>query len=297
MAEAHMCSCLPPELEFKIFKLAALSRPASTPTLMRVAWRVKQWVEPLFYRTLAIGEEVIDGLPACDMQTLTRIIQTKSPAFLADAVRNVMLRYQEPYDAHVILSACPGIENLYLTPLFRHPTHHTLPAFDVPSLRQLYCHLDNVFDLYSIDPFVHTTLAPITHLEMFDDPGTIERHGPMRDIPLGTRLSVLPHLTHLALNLDHAIIWVCVQVLAECACLRVLVVFCENEWQEEGRDAGSEVLASDVRGVMMSLRNYLKDWQRGILTGNDYWARAEALIAKRISGEVDRRAFFLEDAN
>ncbi|KAJ7203072.1 hypothetical protein GGX14DRAFT_652523 [Mycena pura] len=303
MAEAHMCSCLPPELECKIFRLAALSRPASTPALMRVAWRVKQWVEPLLYRTLVIGVDVIDGLPACDMPTFNRIIQTKSPAFLADGVRNVMLRYQDAHQAHAILSACPGIENLYLTCPFRHPMHPTLhdptlPVVDVPSLRQLYCILDDIFNLHSVDPFTHTTLAHITHLEPFDDPSTIERrHGPMRDIPLGTRLSVLPHLTHLALSLDHAIIWVCVRVLAECKCLRVLVVFCEPGGQEleEARHAGLEVLASDVRGVMMSQRNYVTDWQHGILTGNDYWAQAEALIAKRISGEVDHEAAKLLD--
>ncbi|KAJ7203071.1 hypothetical protein GGX14DRAFT_570331 [Mycena pura] len=257
---------------------------------MRVAWRVKQWVEPLLYRTLVIGMDVMDGLPACDMQTFNRITQTKPPAFLANAVRNVMLPNLYAYQVHAILSACPGIENLY--PLYAPPCNLTLPAFDVPSLRHLHCLPDDVFDLYSIDPFVHTMIAHITHLELLDD---LRASDPMREIPFGTRLSVLPHLTHLALSLGHPRIWVCVQVLAECKCLRVLVVLCEQKWQEEARHAGLEVLASDVRGVMMpfSLRNSVKDWQPGILTGNDYWARAEALIAMRISGEVDRELSFV----
>ncbi|KAJ7209297.1 hypothetical protein GGX14DRAFT_632623 [Mycena pura] len=260
---------------------------------MRVAWRV-QWVEPLLYRTLVIVSEVdvtvIDGLPTCDIQTFDRIIQTKSPAFLAGAVRNVILQYDNAHQARAILSACPGIENLYLTCQHLDPALVD-PVFDLPSLRQLYCLLEQVFNLHSVDPFVHTTLAHITHLELLDGPGKIERHGPMRGIPLGTRLSVLPHLTHLALNLNHATeIRVCVQVLAECKCLRVLVVFCDDGYEEEARHAGREVLASDFRGVMMM--SYVKDWQLGILTGNDYWAQAEASIAKRIFGEVDRSAFF-----
>ena len=40
---------LPPELERVIFEIAALSYPTTTPNLMLIAWRVKNW-----YVTLTI---------------------------------------------------------------------------------------------------------------------------------------------------------------------------------------------------------------------------------------------------
>ncbi|KAJ7131272.1 hypothetical protein C8R44DRAFT_871785 [Mycena epipterygia] len=49
MDDSPIVQTLRLELERKIFELAALSRPKAIPTLMRVAWRVKLWVEPLLY--------------------------------------------------------------------------------------------------------------------------------------------------------------------------------------------------------------------------------------------------------
>ncbi|KAJ7879703.1 hypothetical protein B0H13DRAFT_1571256, partial [Mycena leptocephala] len=45
---------LPPELERIIFELAAFVNPASMPSLLLVAPRVKIWIEPLLYETLII---------------------------------------------------------------------------------------------------------------------------------------------------------------------------------------------------------------------------------------------------
>ncbi|KAJ7669851.1 hypothetical protein DFH06DRAFT_1320898 [Mycena polygramma] len=37
----------------------------------------------------------------------------------------------------------------------------------------------------------------------------------------------------------------------------------------------------------MQCEEYEKDWQMGAHTGADYWARAEAFVALRRSGEID----------
>jgi len=37
-----------------------------------------------------------------------------------------------------------------------------------------------------------------------------------------------------------------------------------------------------------------RTWQKGVLTGDDYWARADQLIAKRISGVIDRESTSLQ---
>jgi hypothetical protein len=49
-----------------------------------------------------------------------------------------------------------------------------------------------------------------------------------------------------------------------------------------------EIITGDPRFVMLVLPlvDSLADWQRGILGGSDFWARAENFIAKRMSGEV-----------
>ncbi|KAJ7887662.1 hypothetical protein B0H14DRAFT_3430691 [Mycena olivaceomarginata] len=41
---------LPAELEREVFEICSLSRPVSIPTLMLIAKRVKEWIEPLLYR-------------------------------------------------------------------------------------------------------------------------------------------------------------------------------------------------------------------------------------------------------
>ncbi|KAJ7659091.1 hypothetical protein DFH06DRAFT_1130657 [Mycena polygramma] len=78
---------LPPELERHIFELAALSHPMLIPNMIRVAWRVKLWIEPLLYRTLAFGVK-IDGLPIFRPEIVTQIAHTK--AHLLESARNVM---------------------------------------------------------------------------------------------------------------------------------------------------------------------------------------------------------------
>ncbi|KAJ7224649.1 hypothetical protein GGX14DRAFT_557508 [Mycena pura] len=74
---AHDYPTLPAELERQVFELTALSRPVCIPRLMRVALRVKQWVEPLLYRTLIFNKVLIDGFPRCTMEIFTQITQTK----------------------------------------------------------------------------------------------------------------------------------------------------------------------------------------------------------------------------
>ncbi|KAJ6534252.1 hypothetical protein B0H19DRAFT_1185616 [Mycena capillaripes] len=47
---------LPPELECRIFEAVALAHPTKIPQLMLVAWRVKEWVEPLLYHVIFLTD-------------------------------------------------------------------------------------------------------------------------------------------------------------------------------------------------------------------------------------------------
>ncbi|KAJ7495503.1 hypothetical protein FB451DRAFT_1387524 [Mycena latifolia] len=219
MAEDPPTSILPLELERQIFELTAVSRPVSIPNLLRVAWRVKHWVEPLLYRTLVIGADSIQGFPSCSTEIFTYIAFTKSGSFLRDSVQNPMV--------------------------------HLIPTKDIRLIVAQYHALNND-----------------------DDPAQ------------WTSVTGLIHLSHLSLD-NNKLLNICPHLLNACKSLCALVILHPSP--------APPTLVKDPRFVVMSLKNYTRDWQRGILTGDDYWSRADAFIAKRISGEIDRRTFFLND--
>ncbi|KAJ6516533.1 hypothetical protein C8R47DRAFT_1063238 [Mycena vitilis] len=54
---------LPAELERYVFEQVALSRTVAIPRLLRVAQRVKIWIEPLLYRTIVVNTRSKRWLP------------------------------------------------------------------------------------------------------------------------------------------------------------------------------------------------------------------------------------------
>ncbi|KAJ6559826.1 hypothetical protein B0H19DRAFT_1145877 [Mycena capillaripes] len=282
--EPTMHPALPPELQCHIFELAALSRPVSIPKLMRVAKRVKHWVEPLLYRTL-VFDSAIDEIPRCSLETLLLISRTKPASFL-HAVRNVMGIYLGPEEIHTIIRLCPCIHNLFAYSELHSSTHPMPPEFYLLPLRQLFCYLTDIFR--APEAPTHPLFSRITHLDVFhwlteSDDQALARWA---------RLGELPSLTHLALN-DGTSLAVCVRLLAVCKFLCALLVLGDSLMPSS---AEVELLADSPHFVIMEVRDYVADWQRGVLTGNDYWTRADAFIAKKISGEVDRRTFYLKAA-
>jgi hypothetical protein len=107
---------------------------------------------------------------------------------------------------------------------------------------------------------------------------------------LHTRLGELPQLTHLSVpshasNSDTPIL---AHLLDVCIFLRALVAL------EAPPTPPTEEIAflaeNDVRFVTVWPHDVIADRQRGVLTGIDYWARADKHIAWRLSGEVDRES-------
>ncbi|KAJ7493075.1 hypothetical protein B0H11DRAFT_2007099, partial [Mycena galericulata] len=269
--EPQISARLPLELEQAIFELSAASRPVSIPNLILVAWRVKHWVEPLLYRTLVINSTPIDDLPSCSVDAFIGITRTNQ-AMLLKNVRNLMLTYISSDDAELIISACPGVQNLYI---MSHIEDHTStrmypPGLDTMPLTHLYCSLKDI-SIPHYPRFAHPLFANITHLELFN----IDNE----DEELRKRLALLPQLTHLAD--DTSSLWPCKQLLEECKSLRVLICL-----RSPSRRPDQPV--EDPRFVMMLVERYIAGWQRGTLTGRDFWTRAEELVAKRISGQINR---------
>ncbi|KAJ6563379.1 hypothetical protein DFH09DRAFT_1159036, partial [Mycena vulgaris] len=259
-----------------------LSRPVSVPKLMRVAWRVKHWLEPLLYRTLVMMSYAtpIDGIPPFTMETFDRIARTKPASFLRDSVRNVIVEAIEVEQIKTILTTCTGVENLWILPTGPRITP-PLPAVHPISLRHLHCDLPELCAaVIAFESFAQPFFSHLTHLELFD--GLSDDGG---DPAKWDGITALAHLTHLAVDTPN-IIPSCPYLLEGCKSLRALIIV--DEMPVTNFLLPLHSFTRDPRFVVMPLKNYSGDWQRGVLTGRDYWARADEFIAKRISGEIAR---------
>ncbi|KAJ7924104.1 hypothetical protein B0H13DRAFT_2315716 [Mycena leptocephala] len=270
----------PPELERKIIELAAHDHPICMPTLMLVAWRVKEWVEPLLYRTLFFGSSYrLEGHLAPRADIFASLIQsrTKPPLFFHQAVRNILIsNYDSLPAADLILSTCSGVENLSIAGIRQRTA---LPALTGLALKRLYCNLDGLFGSQEKIDFTHGLFAHLTHLDLFYL-GTI-----LPNTLSG--LALIPHLSHLSFQDDdyRSHPSAPLTLLQTCSALRVLVSLILRKGEHERVD-DANILAYP-RFVRMVRLSYAADWQIGVHTGDDYWRRAEVFIARRISGEVD----------
>ncbi|KAJ7156508.1 hypothetical protein C8R43DRAFT_998211 [Mycena crocata] len=281
--ECSTAAIFPPELERQIFEISAFLRPVCIPRLMRVAWRVKEWVEPLLYRTIVIDVRPIDGLPACSRDTFRHITRTKSAAFLRNSVRNVIASdVLQPRLFKEIISAFTGLENLHIQGrgLF-------IPSVDVDDLQLRHFYGDIRFDMEALrNPLRDPGFANITHLELING---LNRSGIGAHMHYDV-LGRLPRLTHLAFDLLLPV-QACTGLLQACKLLAALIFLDPGAPRSY---AALTLLAIEPRFVMIAHPKYQEDWQRGALTGVDFWARADAFIQMRRSGQVAQTTFFLE---
>ncbi|KAJ7737149.1 hypothetical protein DFH07DRAFT_842356 [Mycena maculata] len=119
--------------------------------------------------------------------------------------------------------------------------------------------------------------AQITHLEIFDDPA-MEGYNPQ----ILCNLAMIPQLTHLAIEGGRGnLIDLWLTLLRTCRSLHVLLVFLFSAQTIVAFPPQPlEILANDARFVSMEQQGSL-DWQMGVHTGHDYWARAEDLVVRR----------------
>ncbi|KAJ7108967.1 hypothetical protein C8R43DRAFT_1139771 [Mycena crocata] len=266
---------LPLELERYIFEILAVSRPTSIPTLMLVAARVKEWLEPLLYRTLIIGCVPLKEFPRCNAQRLLAM----EPAPMLDFVRNIVVQSLSHYDIELLLAACPNVVNVNFQEVL---SPACLGVLGRLPLRNLHLAIDDFDDMTKLEPLRNSCFTSITHLELFGIPLYMSHE----DTAACERVAALPQLTHLAFDgiLPASL---SADLLDTCKALRALVAF---------RDATDLVTGiDDPRFVVMPLENYAADWQRGIRWGQDFWAQADTFIAKRISGRLPRGGFLLND--
>ncbi|KAF7345799.1 hypothetical protein MVEN_01600800 [Mycena venus] len=289
---------LPRELECTIFEAAALSRPTSIPQLALVAWRVNHWVEPLLYQVLFVsrysesyssrGIHQKSGLPVSNAEILLGKIANKPAEFLRSSVKHLFLDVFKKSDVEAILMACICVTNLFIETSST-PDPRTLAGLQC--LHHLTIDIETLFGGPDID-FSHPLFRNITHLELLDD----YRQGLRMDV-LCSGLALIPHLTHIAFNT--------IPKRPELGGLSVLharlradirlqcILFLSPDVRDAMR--ARRVLSGDDRIVCIDQDAYRLDWIHGARTGEDYWTLAEAFIAAKRAGKVDRMLYNISD--
>ncbi|KAJ7741788.1 hypothetical protein DFH07DRAFT_750830, partial [Mycena maculata] len=275
---------LPPELERTIFEVSALSRPTTIPNLMLVAQRVKIWVEPLLYHGILLSDQDprVIGFPGFTLDIVLRAIDEKPPGFLKYAVKHLFLdlyrgsgsgQRMAPY-LDTIFKACTGITSLVAWAGVN-DNLSTLASLD--SLHRLSIDMQEVFETNPQNCFAHPLFRNITHLEINGCP-----HDEF------TGIALIPHLTHFAFS-DVGLCAVLRPAFHSCA--RLICIILVSEAAEARIDASMnsvQPLLEDGRFVAISQGDFWEDWYRGAYMANDYWALADAFLAARRAGKVDR---------
>ncbi|KAF7361954.1 hypothetical protein MVEN_00540400 [Mycena venus] len=275
---------LPTELERHVFELCVCSRPETVPTLMLVAWRVKEWVEPFLYRTLiTLPLLLVDRYPMLTERTLSTVLRSKPPAFFHNSVRHLFVYTFRSDFVKFVLSICTGVQNLW-----SFQASNLLVDLSVKPLPLKRLHTTPMPLFLNVSPS-DPLFSRLTHLELMGSP--------KEDIDISATLALLPRLTHLAFNENHTAMLISSynSVLHNCTSLLVLVSlrgrsFATSSLHEEYEDD----LLQDSRFVVVTIGClWFEDWQMEVLNGTGYWNQAEAFIAKRRAGEIDATEYMI----
>ncbi|KAF7365935.1 hypothetical protein MVEN_00468800 [Mycena venus] len=289
---------LPPELERIVFEFTALLHPTAIPRLMLIAWRVKYWVEPLFYRVVVVSffraqlRPKVVGLPTWTADVFLEQIEKRKPSFF-HVVRHLFLGYAPTTvpisTVDTILGACPRVTNL-----FAHGQSASVTSLSgLKFLRHLTITADVLFQ--PVIPFSAPLFFNLTHLELLDGAFlTIDIH------TIWEHISGIPHLTHIAFN-STSITDLTPTLTRENTQIKCIVyLFGIDEDDDDDFDMEHfRPLAEDTRFVCIQQSDWRLDWLRGAAAtmGDDYWTLAEVFIAAKVAGKIDRSRFFIVDTD
>ncbi|KAJ6506754.1 hypothetical protein C8R45DRAFT_970432 [Mycena sanguinolenta] len=281
---------LPPELECRIFEIAALARPTGIPHLILVARRVKHWVEPLLYRVFFLSSEPpyrnppSYGFPIITPSTLLQLIAEKPPYFLQNTVKRIIVTglIDNPQMEPILAACSHAFDYCYYT----HKLRSAEALAQLHHLRRLTISLHGFLDCCSIDS-THSILANITHLDLHAISATRE------DLHWG--LCLVSNLTHFAVNFTVRNRGFQTAPLRANTHLECIVFLVDGRLPVDLQEVHDSI-EHDARFVCMARNiDFHLNWLRHTDTGRDFWALADAFIAARREGKIDRARYILSD--
>ncbi|KAJ7058946.1 hypothetical protein C8F01DRAFT_1255361 [Mycena amicta] len=257
---------LPPELERRIFELAAWDDQETISTLNLVARRGYIWIEPLRHRVIRITSEY-------DLQRLWNIVDRKP-----ESARHIhYLAIVEVDTPDVISRILRTFSNLTDLGLWGGETVSTHLA-GLQTLKHLKRLSVNFSTLLGDQDSIGTLalLTRLTHLEIF---GVI--------LPeMVPALSALPALTHLSFFGVYTPD-VIERFLATCSGTFRLMVLVHTSTIFDPQTGGEVDFTAvqsrfdDPRFAIVFCGDFVADWTNGAWEGYDYWCRAEEEVAAR----------------
>ncbi|CAK5272469.1 unnamed protein product [Mycena citricolor] len=275
---------MPCELERYIVEMYALecAGPERILQLLPVCHRVRVWLEPALYRTLIFNDgSDEERLPTCEIDVIDRL-STAYPGALQNIVKNIMLIGERRDTVERVLRSCNAAENVFLAGCATRGLDLSLIS---PSLRHLHCTAETL-ELLNWKPEGYTFPA-LTHLELFNIDSHSHGRVPQTLLRLLSRKH-FPYLAHLAISATSVIRYL-PEVIPHLQNLESIVIVSAYRIVSSTPlpESDRRILMGDQRLVLVSVPDYVEDWQDGVLTANDFWARAARRIANRLSGAVD----------
>ncbi|KAJ6482704.1 hypothetical protein C8R45DRAFT_1150252 [Mycena sanguinolenta] len=263
-------AALPLELEREIFETAAASHPETIFNLLLVSNRVKEWIDGMQYTT--VMAEPMGG--ACPVDVVLRAIQSgsKPPSFFHRHVRHLDLAKVQSTDVLIqALSACSGAHNLVIRKRRRRPLDWVHPTMAAMTLRRLTTD-------FSLERSPHM-FTSVTHLYL-------QQHalrGSYDSSRLLVFLSHFPALTHFAMgaNIPRFGAALARGIFAARQTLQAFVLVVTPLFEVLWAIGDNRFLYQCI-----SPYKFMHDWVAQTRGGIDFWARADAFIAKKRRGEI-----------
>ncbi|KAJ6476350.1 hypothetical protein C8R45DRAFT_1009718 [Mycena sanguinolenta] len=271
----------PAELEREIFETAALLDSRAIPSLLRVARRVLEWIEPFLYRVVVIYPWS-KGANACHSAL------ARKPNLLAKSVQRLFVGHSttgwSDEDILALLQLCaPRLSCLVLFNTRLQPAA-LLPIFShMKKLRQWMGSLLQLFDDHSAVGLHLSAFRTITHMHLLDF-FTTENAA-----VICAGLAALPCFTHLCVG-DSTVLRDCIpRILAQCVHLQVIILMGHSPKQ-----TADSPPTRNVRFVVSALGDIRKDWEVGARGNTDLWAAADEFIARKRRGEIEASCYLLD---
>lgn len=281
-------SRLPVELEKPIFEMAAWSHRKNAQNLVRVARRVKVWVDPIFYAVVSLVDNEFQTKRSgpSSLNRFMKAFELHPEQFFAEHVQHICLAASTSFEvglATSVLHACQNIINLaYGGSIYT--WDRVLSLLHSKYLTRLSIELPRP----APDPEYHSArlrplLTNVTHLDVLSV-------WPHPDV-----LDLLPNLTHIALDFeergDEEEAMPLLSKLSQNENMEVIAFIVRSKIEAESGAVESFCGLEDLRFVPLLFDPDLvqSDWDASTRGEADQWTRAEEAVAAR---QREHRQYF-----